>query len=504
MKLSRILENTTVKDSVNMYDADITNISSDSRKIRENGLFFAKNGYLRNGFDFIPSAVENGAAAVVVEKSADLSSVMISKNIPVISLSEDISHALATASCNLNDHPSKKLKLIGITGTKGKTTSSFMLKAILEAHGLKVGLIGSIAVYIGDKQVEITDRTTPESYSIQQTLAKMVEENCDVAIIEVSSQAMKLSRVTGCEFDVALFTNFSEDHISPHEHKDMEDYFNAKMELMKLTPNIVVNTDNEYTAKVPSLLPDKNITTFGMGRESCDVSAKELKPSNAFVDFTLCMDGEEGPVRVSMPGEYMVYNAIGAIATAKQLGVTFDDIRTALKDIKVFGRSELVPNKLGLTIMIDYAHTPASLESILKTVKPYTKGRVICTWGVGGDRDRTKRPVMGEISGRLADFTILTSDQIRTEDPMRILKDIETGLKKVTDNYTIILNRTEAIRYAISMATKDDIIVLPGLGNDLYIEYNGVKYPYNEREVIRDAIEEIIQKKHLCIDEHQM
>ena len=457
MKLSRILENTTVKDSVNMYDADITNISSDSRKIRENGLFFAKNGYLRNGFDFIPAAVENGAAAVVVEKSADLSSVMISKNIPVISLSEDISHALATASCNLNDHPSKKLKLIGITGTKGKTTSSFMLKAILEAHGLKVGLIGSIAVYIGDKQVEITDRTTPESYSIQQTLAKMVEENCDVAIIEVSSQAMKLSRVTGCEFDVALFTNFSEDHISPHEHKDMEDYFNAKMELMKLTPNIVVNTDNEYTAKVPSLLPDKNITTFGMGRESCDVSAKELKPSNAFVDFTLCMDGEEGPVRVSMP-----------------------------------------------TIMIDYAHTPASLESILKTVKPYTKGRVICTWGVGGDRDRTKRPVMGEISGRLADFTILTSDQIRTEDPMRILKDIETGLKKVTDNYTIILNRTEAIRYAISMATKDDLIVLPGLGNDLYIEYNGVKYPYNEREVIRDAIEEIIQKKHLCIDEHQM
>lgn len=493
MKLSNILENITIKNSLNMRDIDITNISSDSRKIRENGLFFAINGYTKNGSDFIPSALENGAAAVIIEPDTDPASISISNDIPVISVSENIRHALATASCNLNDHPSKKLKLIGITGTKGKTTSTFMTKAILEAHGLKVGLIGSIAVYIGDKQLEITDRTTPESYSIQETLAKMVHENCDVAIIEVSSQAMRLDRVTGCEFDVALFTNLSEDHISPHEHRDMEDYFDAKMELMKLTPDIIVNLDNEYTARVPSLLPDKNITTFGMNPKECDVSAKALKPSNAFVDFTLCMDGNEEPVRVSIPGEYMVYNALGAIAIAKHFGATFDDIRTALKDIKVFGRSELVPNKLGLTIMIDYAHTPASLESILKTVKPYTKGRVICTWGCGGDRDKVKRPIMGEISGRLADFTILTSDQVRTEDPVSILNDIENGIKKVTDNYTVILDRTEAIRYAISIATKDDIIVLPGLGNDLYLEINGSKFHYDEREVIRDAIEEMIQ-----------
>lgn len=493
MNLSKVLEGIAVEESLNMKDVAITNISSDSRTIEGDGLFFAINGYTRDGATFIPQAIENGAAAIIAEKNADLSSLSISEEIPVIFLS-NIRHAMAIASCNLNHHPSEKMKIIGITGTKGKTTSTFMTKAILEAHGLKVGLIGSIAAYIGDKQLELTDRTTPESFQIQKTLAKMVEENCDAAIIEVSSQAMKLDRVTGCQFDYALFTNLSEDHISPREHSDMEDYFSAKLELMKATPNIVVNIDNEYTARVPSLLPEKNIRTFGMNSEVCDISAKNLKQSNAFVDFTLCADNKEEPVRVSIPGEYMVYNALGAIAIAKHFGVTAEEIRAALKDIKILGRSELVPNELGLTIMIDYAHTPSSLEAILKTVKPYTDGRVICVWGVGGDRDKAKRPIMGEISGRLADFTILTSDQPRTEDPMSILKDIEVGLKKVTDQYTIIPNRTEAIRYALTIAAEEDMILLPGLGNDLYMEYMGVKYPYNEREVIRDIIEEMLDK----------
>lgn len=493
MKLSNVLKNIELNDTANMQDIEITNISSDSRSIKENGLFFAINGYNKNGTDYIESAIKNGAVAIAVESTENLSSLKVSSDIPVFSIS-NIRHALAISSCNLYDNPSKKLKVIGITGTKGKTTSTFMTKTILEAHGLKVGLIGSIAIYIGDKQLEITDRTTPESFKIQESLAKMAEEHCDVAIIEVSSQAMKLDRVTGCKFDISLFTNLSEDHISPREHKDMEDYFSAKMELMKLSPNLVINLDNEYTSRIPSLLPEKHITTFGISTPNCTVSAKDLKPSNSYVDFTLCMQGKEEPVRVSIPGEYMVYNALGAISVCSYFNVTADEIRNALKNIKVFGRSELVPNKLGLTIMIDYAHTPASLESILKTVKPYTKGRVICTWGVGGDRDKAKRPIMGEISGKLADYTILTSDQVRTEDPMGILKDIEVGLKKITDQYTIILNRTDAIRYAISIANKDDIIVLPGLGNDLYIEYMGVKYPYNEREVIHDIIEEMISK----------
>lgn len=407
---------------------------------------------------------------------------------------ENIREALALTSANLYDNPSKKLKVIGVTGTKGKTTSTFMIKSILEKHGYKVGLIGSIAVYIGDKELEITDRTTPESFVIQKYLHQMVEEKVDIVVLEVSSQAMVLNRVTGCEFDACLFTNLTEDHISPKEHKDMEDYFNAKLSLAKISPYIVTTLDNEYTARLPKLITNTPITTFGL-KEKSDIMAKDLKPTNKSTTFTLCQNGEESEVTVSIPGDYMVYNALGAIGIAAYFGATIEDIRNGLNNFSVFGRSELVPNKLGLTIMIDYAHTPSSLESILKTVKPYTKGRVICTWGVGGDRDAAKRPVMGEISGRLADYTILTCDQVRTEDPRKILSEIEVGLKKVTDQYTIILHRTEAIRHAIEMANKDDIIVLPGLGNDLYIEYMGVKYPYDERKVIHDIIEEMLKNK---------
>lgn len=500
MNLNKILKNTEIKNYINIHnmndiDIDITNISSDSRNIKQNGLFFAINGYNKNGTEFINSAIDNGATAVVVEENVDLDKINTSKKVPIISIA-NIRNALAVASCNLYDNPSKKLKVIGVTGTKGKTTSTFMIKSILEAHGLKVGLIGSIAIYIGDKQLEVTDRTTPESYKIQETLAKMVDENVDVAILEVSSQAMKLDRVTGCDFDIALFTNLTEDHISPREHSDMNDYFNAKLELMKLSPNLVVNLDNDYTSKIPKLFPNKNVTTFGMLSKHYDFFAKDLKPENSCINFTLSVNGKDEPVCVSIPGEYMVYNALGAIAVASHFNINADEIRFALKTVRVFGRSELVTNRLGLTIMIDYAHTPSSLESILKTVKPYTKGKVICTWGVGGDRDKTKRPIMGEISGNLADFTILTSDQVRTENPMSILQDIEVGLKKSGGEYILILNRTEAIRYALSIATKDDIIVLPGLGNDLYIEYMGVKYPYDERIIIHDIIEEMLDDNY--------
>jgi len=386
------------------------------------------------------------------------------------------------------------LKVIGVTGTKGKTTSTFMIKSILEKHGYKVGLIGSIAVYIGNEELEITDRTTPESFVIYKYLAKMVDEKVDIAILEVSSQAMVLDRITGIKFDAALFTNLTEDHISPKEHKDMEDYFSAKFSLMKLAKSLVTTLDNDYTARIPNLIKDKPILTFGLTDKN-ELTAKNLRPTNSSTIFTLCDNGKETDVLVSIPGDYMVMNALGAIGIAKQFGANIEDIKNGLKDVRVFGRSEMVPNKLGLTIMIDYAHTPSSLESILSTVKPHTKGRVICVWGVGGDRDATKRPIMGEISGRLADYTVLTSDQVRTEEPIKILREIEVGLKKATNQYSVILNRTEAIRFAINMANLEDIIVIPGLGNDLYIEKDHVKHPYNERVVIHDIIEDIIKNK---------
>ena len=491
MKLKDIVKNVENIEVYGNQEIEITNITSDSRNIKQNGLFFAIKGFSLDGTKFIKSAIENGASAIVVDESVDIEDLNLPSNIAII-IAQNIRYALAIFSCNLYNNPSQKLKLIGVTGTKGKTTSTYMIKSILEKAGHKVGLIGSIAIYIGDKKLEDTDRTTPESYKIQETLDLMVKENVDIAIVEVSSQAMKLNRVTGCEFDAVLFTNLSEDHISPKEHANMDDYFNAKLSLAKLAPFVVTNIDNEYTKQLPDLLPDKKIITFSLENESADIYGKDLVPTNSFVDFTLVINQQESKIHVSIPGEYMVYNALGAIGIASLFDATFENYKEGLSDFKVFGRSEMVPNKLGLTIMIDYAHTPASLESILKTVKPYTKGKVICTWGVGGDRDKAKRPIMGEISGTLADYTILTCDQARTEDPRDIIADIEVGIKKVGGKYTVIVNRTEAIRHAISIATKDDIIVLPGLGSDLYIEYMGVKYPYNERTVIAEIIDEML------------
>ena len=491
MKLCDVIKNVEGINVIGNLDTEVTNITSDSRGIKQDGMFFAIKGFSLDGTRFIKSAIENGATSVVIDESTDISKLDLSNDIAVVVV-PDIRYALAIFSCNLYDNPSRKLKLVGVTGTKGKTTSTYMIKSILEKAGHKVGLIGSIAIYIGDKKLEDTDRTTPESYKIQETLDLMVKENVDIAIVEVSSQAMKLSRVTGCEFDTVLFTNLSEDHISPKEHSDMDDYFNAKLSLAKLAPVVVTNIDNEYTKKIPALLPDKKIITFSLKNNTADIFGKDLRPSNSSVDFTLVSDEKEEKIHVSIPGDYMVYNALGAIGIAKLFGANFKHYKKGLSNFRVFGRSEPVPNKLGLTIIIDYAHTPASLESILKTVKPYTKGKVICTWGVGGDRDKAKRPIMGEISGTLADYTILTCDQARTEDPRDIIADIEVGIKKVGGQYTVIVNRTEAIRHAISIATKDDTIVLPGLGSDLYIEYMGVKYPYNERTVIAEIIDEML------------
>lgn len=493
MLLKNVLTNIETIETKGNFDIDVTNISSDSRLIKENGFFFAITGYKLKGTDFIESAIKNGATAIAVESDVDLDSLNY-ENITFIKM-DNIRKNLALCSCNLYDNPSKKLKIIGVTGTKGKTTSTFMIKSILQKHGFKVGLIGSIACYINDQMLEVLDRTTQESYKIQEYLDMMVKENVDIVILEVSSQAMKMDRVVGCDFDIALFTNLSEDHISPNEHPTMEDYFEAKLSLMKLSPICVVNVDNDYTKKVPELLPDKKIITFGVENKA-DIMAKDFEYTNHSVDFSLVTPEYTKDVTVSIPGKYMAYNALGAITVARYFGATYEDIKSGLNPFHVFGRSEMVPNKLGYKIMIDYAHTPSSLESILKTVKPYTKGRVICTWGVGGDRDSAKRPIMGEISGTLADFTVLTSDQVRTEDPRKILSDIEVGLKKSGGKYKIILNRTEALRYALHMMKKDDILVIPGLGNDLYIDYMGTKYPYNERIVIAGLIDEMLDPEH--------
>lgn len=475
-------------------DIDITNVECDSRKIQKGGLFISIKGFDVNGNDYIKDAIKAGAVAVMAEPDIDKELLKVIAKYVTIIVVPDTRLALAICSCNFYDNPSKKFKLIGITGTKGKTTTSFMTKKILEKQGMKVGLIGTIATYIGDKKLEDSDRTTPESNKLQFLFSKMVEAGCNAVVMEVSSQSLKLNRVAGCDFDVAVFTNFSEDHISPKEHPDMKDYFDSKLKLIEMAKVAYVNADDLMTAKVPKLFPDKNITTYGIDNY-CNLLAKDITITNSYVDFKVKLENRNERVKVCIPGRFSVYNALAAISIAKELECSAENVKTALEEVRVPGRSELVDNKKELTIMIDYAHSPESLENILNAVKSYTRGRLISVFGCGGDRDSGKRPIMGEISGRIADYTIITSDNPRTEDPEKIVKQIEEGIKKTNGKYEVVVDRTEAIEHAIKMANKRDIIVLAGKGHEPYQEINGKKYPFDERIIVNEIIDKMDKKK---------
>ena len=485
MNLKNILQGIENIKGKGNFDIEIENIDSDSRKITKNGLFFAIKGFAVDGTDYINSAIENGAVAVVIEDEKDIKKINNINDI-TIALVPNIKKAMAISACNFYDNPSKKLKLIGVTGTKGKTTTTFMVKEILEKQGYKVGLIGTIENYIGEVCLGDSSRTTPESIELQKLFARMVEEKCQVAVMEVSSQSLKLDRVYGCDFDIGVFTNFSEDHISEHEHPDMEDYFKSKCKLFDMCKTAFINVDDLYGEKLKKIIPCE-FATYGIDN-TCNLLAKDITITNSYVDFRVKLTERNERVKVDIPGRFTVYNALAAISIALKLGCSSDSIKEALLEIKVPGRSELVPNKKGLTIMIDYAHSPESLENILSAVKSYTRGRVISVFGCGGDRDTSKRAIMGEISGRIADYTIITSDNPRTEEPKLIVDEIENGIKKTKGKYEVVVDRIEAIKTAIKMAGKTDIIVLAGKGHEPYQEINGVKYPFDERKIVNDII----------------
>ena len=473
---------------------DISNVDSDSRNIKKNGLFVAIKGFDVDGHDYIKEAIKKGAVAILASIDMDKKLLKEIMNEVTIILAPDTRYALAICACNFYDNPSRKFKLVGITGTKGKTTTSFMVKSILEKAGKKVGLVGTIATYIGDKKLEDSDRTTPESIKLQQLFAQMAKEKCEVVIMEVSSQSLKLNRVAGCDFDIGVFTNFSEDHISPKEHPDMKDYFESKLKLLEMCKTCYVNADDIQTAKIPKLLKDKNISTYGIDNY-CNLLAKDITTTNNSVDFKVKIESRNERVKIDIPGRFTVYNSLAAIAIVTKLGCTAEPIKEALLEIKVPGRSELIENSKGLTIMVDYAHSPESLENILSATKSYTKGRLISLFGCGGDRDPGKRPLMGEISGRIADFTIITSDNPRTEDPTKIVNQIEEGMKKTNGKYICIVDRIEAIKYAIKMANKNDIIILAGKGHEPYQEINHVKHPFDERIIVNEIINGKSSKK---------
>ncbi len=486
MELKKVLSGIEGLKAKGNLDIDIKKIESDSKKISEGDMFVAIEGFDKDGHEYIDEAVKNGAKVIVIQEGSKILKEKLNDDITVI-MGKDTRELLAKIACNFYNNPSRKFKLIGITGTKGKTTTSYMLKAILEKQGQKVGMIGTIANYIGDEKISDSARTTPESIELQSILSKMASENVDTVIMEVSSQSLKLNRVDGCDFDIGIFTNFSKDHISEKEHIDMEDYYNSKVKLFTMCKTAYINTDDFYVAKLKHMDLPCEIKTYGIDNIA-DLIAKDITVTNVTSDFKVKIGMRNERIKVSIPGRYSVYNSLAAISVALKFGIDAEKIKEALGNIYVPGRSEIVPNKKGLTIMIDYAHTPESLENILQTVKSYTRGRVISVFGCGGDRDKTKRAIMGEISGKIADFTIITSDNPRTENPKEIIEQIEEGIKKANDKYTTIVDRKEAIKYAISMATKADIIVLAGKGHETYQEINGERHHLDEREIIKQII----------------
>ena len=495
MELKNILvglEGLKVKGNL---DLNIEGIENNSKEVKENYLFVAIKGFDFNGHEHIKEAIEKGAIAILAEED-EITKEMI-KEIPesvTLILAKNTRYALAILACNFYNNPSRKFKLIGVTGTKGKTTTTYMIRDILQKHKIKVGLIGTLATYVGDKKIADNKNTTPESLELQQIFSKMLEEKCEVVVMEVSSQSLKLDRVAGCDFDIGIFTNLSEDHISEKEHDSIEDYFESKVKLFKMCKKGFINADDFHAITIPKLVPECNISTYGIDNY-CNLLAKDITVTNQSADFKVKIGEKNERIKVSIPGRFSVYNALAAIAVTMQFGCTSDEIKEALENIRVPGRSELVNNKLELTIMIDYAHTPESLEKILSSVKIYTKGRVISVFGCGGDRDKNKRPMMGEVSGRVADYTIITSDNPRTEDPTEIVKDIEKGIKSTNGKYECIVDRVEAIKKAIKMANKRDMIVLAGKGHEQYQEINKVRYPFDENKIVNEIIEEIMEKK---------
>ena len=488
MELKKLLLGIENFKSKGDMQLDIKKVASNSKKVVPNSLFVAIKGYDFDGHEYIEEAVKNGAVAVMLDMSADFKKINIPKGITVI-ITDDTRKALARVSCNFFGNPSRYFKLIGVTGTKGKTTTTYMIKSILEKAGYKVGLIGTIANYIGEDCLGFSDRTTPESIELQELFYKMARQKVDYVVMEVSSQSLKLNRVEGTNFDYAIFTNLYKDHISLKEHTDMNEYFESKLKLFQMTPKGFVNSDDFKCNKIKKKKKNCDIKTYAVDNKA-DLLAKDITITNISVDFKVKLGNKNERIKVNIPGRYSVYNALAAISLANSIGIDAEKIKEGLENIVVPGRNELVPNKEELAIMIDYAHTAESLENILQATKTYTPGRVICVFGCGGDRDKEKRPRMGEVAGRLADYSIVTSDNPRTEKPEDIIAQIEKGIAKTKGKYEVIVDRKKAIEKAIKMMNKRDIVILAGKGHEVYQEINGEKRPFDERQIVKEILGE--------------
>ena len=479
MKLKDLLREITPTRLTGPADQDITGICYDSRKVTPGSLFVAIRGFQSDGHAYIPAALEKGAAALVVEEIPT----GLPDTVTCVQVS-DTRAALARLGAEWHGHPEQQLKLIGVTGTNGKTTVTHLIRHILEQNGQKCGLIGTNGVFFGEVARE-SARTTPESLELYGILREMVDAGMTCAAMEVSSHSLVLDRVLGLPFAAAAFTNLTQDHLD--FHGDMEHYFQAKTMLFDRCDTAVINLDDPWGARLAEEKPCTKIT-FSARSDSADLVAKNLQLLSDGIRAVVVRDCDIARLRLGIPGRFSVYNALTAAGCCLALGLSLEQVCDALSDAPgIKGRAEIVPTGRDFTVMIDYSHTPDSMENILRTVRGYAKGRIIGLFGCGGDRDRAKRPLMGKAAAEGCDFAIVTSDNPRSEDPQAIIDDILTGMDGKA-KYKVIPDRRVAIAWAVKNAKKDDIIVLMGKGQETYQEICGQKLHLDEREEVAKAL----------------
>ncbi|MCY8989256.1 UDP-N-acetylmuramoyl-L-alanyl-D-glutamate--2,6-diaminopimelate ligase [Bacillus atrophaeus] len=487
MKLTKLLTYLTTEPSVNdFHDPDITSIEMDSREVKTGSLFVCVKGYTVDGHDFAQKAVENGASAIVAERELNVS-------VPV-TIVRNSQRALSVLSDAFYGQPTKQLQLIGITGTNGKTSTSHMVDEILKKAGKRTGLIGTMYIKIDEETFPVKN-TTPESVTLQKTFKKMNDNHVDTAIMEVSSHALSMGRVHGCDYDIAVFTNLTQDHLD--YHKTMDEYRQAKSLLFsqlggafnhEKPKRAILNADDEASAYYEKVTA-AHISTYGI-KNDADVMAKHIKTTAQGTSFELVTNKGTKPITISLVGQFNVYNVLAAVATCIAAGIPFETVAEAVEELHgVRGRFELVNKNQEFPVIVDYAHTPDSLENVLKTCKDMTEGKVFVVVGCGGDRDKTKRPKMAKIAVQLADEPIFTSDNPRSEDPLAILRDMEAGVEN--EYYHSIANREQAIFFAIANARKGDVVLIAGKGHETYQQIGAETFDFDDAEVAARAIVEL-------------
>ncbi len=483
MKIKDLLKNIDYNIIQGSDQEDIKNISWDSRNVGKDALFICVKGANVDRHDYALTAIEEGAIALIIEKEIG----SIPKNIALIKV-KDSKAVMATLASEFYEEPSKKFNLIGITGTNGKTSTSYFISEVLENLGRTVGLIGTIENKLGGKklQTEKKNPTTPDSIELQSSFNEMVKNKVTDVVMEVTSIGLEEHRVDKSNFNIGVFTNLTQDHLD--YHGTMENYRDAKLKLFNLCQKGLINIDDTY-GKDFVKGASCEVFTYGINNDA-DYKAKDIHYSLKGVDFTLLHQGKEYRVSLKIPGRFTVYNALAAIGSCHLSGFPLEKIIQGVEAIHtVRGRFESVPNDKGYLVVVDYAHTPDGLENILSSVKELTEKRVISVFGCGGDRDRTKRPIMGEISGRLADYTIITSDNPRTEDPDSILRDVEEGIKATNSSYSLEVDRRKAIHNALDMAVEGDIIVIAGKGHETYQIFKDKTIHFDDVEVVKEYLE---------------